>query len=178
MADYRWYVAQALPGLESTAIYHLKREGVVGFAPAVSRDKQCRIFPGYVFVELEDPDEAGIVNRTRGIHKMLPIHANTPLALPVGFIEELRDRLARGSFDEDSQDALLQRFIPGEEVSACGMYPLRDGHGRFIRYHKGAGIVLGYLLGREIEVRIPLHQLSPTDVPSDRGRGASRSIAV
>ena len=159
MADFRWYVAAALAGLEATAIYHLSRAGITAYSPTLV-DRVARYFPGYVFVELEGPWEAGIVNRTRGIHRMLPIHLDTPLALPVGFVEEFREKVAADGLRGDDEGAFLKRFVPGiDEVSAVGNYPLRDGHGRFLRYRKGAGIVLGYLLGREVEVPIPLHQL-------------------
>ena len=172
MADYRWYVAAALAGLEATAIYHLSRAGIAGYAPTLA-DRAARYFPGYVFVELEGPWEAGAVNRTRGIHRMLPIHADSPLALPTGFVEEFREKVAADGLKGDDEGAFLRRFVPGiDEVSAVGNYPLRDGHGRFLRYRKGAGIVLGYLLGREVEIPIPLHKLEVV------GKGQARALAA
>jgi len=173
LAEYRWYVAQALPGLEATAIYHLSREGITAYAPVISKDRAARLFPGYVFVELETPDEAGLVNRTRGIHKVLPIHTLAPLALPRGFVEDLRESLARGDFSEKSEDELMRRYAPGDDVMPTNG-PFRDLRGRFLRYSKGCGIVLTYLLGKEHELKIPLKSLAPVpNVTSSRMRGAS-----
>jgi|SRR6185312_13387167 len=167
-----------MPGLESTAIYHLTREGITAFAPIVTRNRAARLFPGYVFVELETPDEAGAVNRTRGIRKVLPVHTTTPLALPVGFVEDLRDRLSRGDFNEKSEDELMQRFVPGELVSSANG-PFRDLQGRFLRYSKGCGVVLTYLLGRDHELKIPLKSLVPVlESTSGRMRGASGALAA
>lgn len=172
LAEFLWYVAQALPGLEATAVYHLTREGITAFAPAIvkklvnGKPGSARIFPGYVFVELESADESGVVNRTRGIHKLLPIHANAPLPLPTCFVDDLRARMAGGAFDEDSQDALVRKFVPEQIVTwggpLAGACPKNGG--KFLRYHKGAGVVLGYLLGREIEMPIPLHQIAVAGV--------------
>jgi transcription antitermination factor NusG len=179
MADYRWYAGAALPGLESTALYHLKREGIVGFSPMERGLTPRRLYPGYIFVELESANEAGVVNRIRGMRKLLPIHAASPLPLPRGFVENLRELAESITFSLEDAEENLRRFAPGiDEVSASGAYPLRNGHGRFLRYHKGSGIVMGYLLGREVEVRIPLHQLAPAPATMDRRRGALAARAA
>lgn len=176
MAEFRWYVAQALPGLESTAIHHLSREGVSAWAPVATKDRQLRLFPGYVFVELESPSEAGIVNRTRGIRKMLPIHCDSPLPLPRGFVEDLRARMASGEFEEQSADEFLRRFVPGETVSiSSGAFSGLDA--KFMRYSKGSGVLLMALLGREHEVRIPLQALAPAGNAGRAARPTARKAA-
>jgi transcription antitermination factor NusG len=178
MADYRWYVGPTVPGLEATALYHLKREGIVGFSPTERGLNPRRLYPGYVFVELESADEASIVNRIRGMRKLLPVHLGSPLPLPKGFVENLREIAASPDFSVDEAEENLRRFAPGiDEVSATGNWPLRDGQGKFLRYRKGSGVVLGYLLGREIEVTIPLHQLAFASATVDRSRGAQAVAA-
>lgn len=180
MVGYRWFVAQALAGLEATAIYHLTRAGITAFSPVVAslfegRPTKLRLFPGYVFVELEAPGEAGIVNRTRGIYRVLPIHARDPdtlpLALPIGFVEELREKISGGSFDESAEASLLRKFIPDQEVTIL-FGPFAEHRGKFLRYQKGAGVVLTALLGRDFELKVPLHHLSPAG--KSYGRGARR----
>lgn len=163
---YAWYVAQALAGLEATAIYHLTRAGLSAYSPTVA-DRQARYFPGYVFVELESPDEAGVVNRTRGIHKMLPVHAVDPLPLPYGFVEDLRGKIAAKAFDDATGRELLRKYAPGDEVlTSSGV------SGRFVCYHKESGIIIAALLGRKNTLTIPLHRLSPAE--NSFGRGARR----
>lgn len=170
--NYRWYVAQALAGLEATAIYHLSREGISAFSPTITIEKRpIRLFAGYVFVELEGPHEAGRVNRQRGVHKLLPIRTRRanegpvdPLPLPVGFVEAVRDRIANKGFESEIEETVV-RFVPQQEVFIRNG-PFRDHRGRFLRYSKGSGVVLTYLLGKEHELKIPARDLAPALAPS------------
>lgn len=176
LADYRWYVAQALPGLEALATHYLSREGISAFSPVLTGDgRKVRLYPGYLFVELAQPDEAGVVNRTRGVHKVLPIHTASPLALPRGFVEKLREKIAAGDFNERHAQEIVYRYVPQEEVMIT-MGPFRDHRGRFLRYRKGCAIILASLLGREVELPIRPTDLVP--VPVSRARGASECVAA
>ena len=154
---YRWYVAQTLAGLESTAIYHLSREGVTAFSPMTSGERKFRLFPGYLFIELSSPDEAGVVNRTRGIHKVLPVHSNSPLALPDGFVDDLRGRIGQGEFDESACAHVVHKYVKGENVPiVAGAFA--GWCGEMVRYHKGSMIVLLALFGaKPREVVVPKH---------------------
>ena len=175
MVDRAWYVAQAIGGLEPTAIYHLDREGVLGYSPVVDRQ---RLFPGYVFVMLERVEDSWIVNRTRGILKLLPKHAEKPLPVRNGFVEALRECVDRGDFSERRQEELVCKFLPYEVVTPLsGAY--RDQRGRFLYYKKGCAVVLGHLLGKTFEFKVPLHQLrsegrvEPPELRSTMGRVAA-----
>lgn len=88
---------------------------------------------------------------------MLPF-GRDPRALPNGYVDELRVRLDAGEFSEEVHDQILYKFVPQQIVVAL-TGPMRDVRGRFLRNEKGCGIVLGYLLGREVEYKVPLHQL-------------------
>lgn len=172
--DYRWFVAQVLSGLEGTALNHLKRDGITAFSPKVSDG--TRIFPGYIFVEIADVElEASIVNRTRGVHKLLPMHAKCPLPLPKGFVETLRERIASKDFDEATVSEDLYRFLPKEEV-LVKTGPFADHRGRFVRYRKGSGVILAALLGREVELTIPAKELAPIRPRVGRSRGAQTAL--
>jgi len=172
-----WYVAQAQPGLEATAIYNLSRDKFVAIAPSLV-DRKQRFYPGYVFVRLEHAEDCYFVNRTRGIIKLLPQHLREPLALPMGWVEDLIGRIERGEFTPKSEEQLLRRFIPGEAVeSLIGSMAGRPG--RFSHYKKGCGIVIGCLLGKEFEYKVPLHQLkSSVDPVSPQSRSASELVAA
>lgn len=178
MSVYAWYVAAALAGLEGTATHNLSREGITGFSPTVTEEnREIRLYPGYIFVELSCPEEAGIVNRVRGIHRMLPIHNTHPLALPKGFVDELRDRISGGDFAEARAQEEVYNFLPKEEV-LVKTGPFQDHRGRFVRYHKGAGVVLLSLLGKEHGIRIPAQALAPIKPRVDRTRGAQVAAAA
>lgn len=162
-------MAQALPGLEATALYHLDRDGFEAYSPAVA-NKKARLFPGYIFVKLANREDCFPVNRTRGIMRLLPAHLSEPLALPSDFVSSLMSRVDEGEFDEISEESLLRKFIPGEIVTAL-LGPMRDQRGQFLRYRKGCGVVLGYLLGKQFEYDVPLHQLKScggADLPKSR----------
>lgn len=174
MEAFRWYVAAALAGLEATAIYHLSRAGIVAFSPTFFDrsgvvHRQVKLFPGYVFVELSAPDqrfvaefrvaEAGIVRRTRGIHSLLPVHNLAPDPLPVGFVEDLRARMATGDFDASAALSVVRRYGTGDVV------PIESGpwagfDGEMVKYRKGSLVVLLALLGAKREVTIPSHQVA------------------
>ena len=154
MVDYRWYAAQALAGLESTAIHHLSREGITAWSPQPEPNRPGRLFPGYVFVELETPDDAGVVNRTRGVHKLLPVHASTPLPLPHRFVENLRALIEQGSFTDRAVAETVYKFVEHDEIVIDG--GPWDGHtGEFLRYHKNCSIVLLACFGSKRELPIP-----------------------
>lgn len=174
MEAFRWYVAAALSGLEATAIYHLSRAGISAFSPTFLDKggfphRQVKLFPGYVFVELSAPDprlltefrvaEAGVVRRTRGIHAMLPIHSLAPDPLPVGFVEDLRSRMASGDFDANAALSAVRRYGLGDVV------PIESGpwagfDGEMVKYRKGSLVLLLALLGAKRAVEIPCHQVA------------------
>lgn len=165
LTNYRWFVGQALAGLEATAIYHLNRAGIAAHSPHAYLDgKPFRLFPGYVFVELAGVNEAGIVNRTRGMHKLLPIHASEPLPLPIGFLESLLARIARRELTELVAKDIVDKFVPDQSV-VVKTGPFRDFSGKYLRTSKGSGVILGYLLGARRELTIPLSDLVPVAKP-------------
>jgi transcription antitermination factor NusG len=148
----RDYVAQTAAGLGGSAERYLAREGFKVFRAA-------RVFPGYIFIEgIEAWRSAAVVNRTRGVLKLLPRHLETPLPLPFGFVADLRWRLAEGDLSERAEDDFLRRWLEGDQVVAL-TGPFRDKRGRFLGYTKDCAVVLGYLLGREIRYMVPLDEL-------------------
>lgn len=171
---FRWYVAAVLAGLEATAGYHLSRAGIAAFSPTfVDRTsgflRQVKLFPGYLFVELGAPDRgvledfavegAGEVRRTRGVHALLPVYARCPDPLPVGFVEDLRARMAAGDFDANAAAEVVRRYASGDAV------PIESGPwagwtGEMVKYRKGSLVVLLALLGAKREVTIPSHQVA------------------
>lgn len=171
---YRWYVAAALVGLEATASHHLSRAGIAVFSPFAvdwsgAAPRQIKLFPGYVFVELSAPDwdveadfrvsEAGLVRRTRGIHSLLPVHARAPEALPVGFVDDLRARMAQGDFDVNAASDVIRRYAPAESVPIVSG-PWSGWTGEMVKYRKGSLVLLLALLGAKREVEVPSHQVA------------------
>lgn len=148
----RDYVAQVQAGLGATAARYLGREGFSVFRAA-------GVFPGYVFLEgIDAKASAAVINRTRGVIKLLPKHLETPLPLPVGFLGDLRFRLDEGDLSLLAEEAFLHRWLEGDQVVAL-TGPFRDKRGRFLHYTKDCAVVLGHLLSREIRYKVPLTEL-------------------
>lgn len=149
-----WFVAQ-VSGAVELASESVKREGFRVYAPKIGHS---RIYPGYLFTEIRDMEDVCVINRCRGVISVLPIRSENPRPLPLGFVENLMEMVEGGYFSDEAHEALVKRFVPGELVVAT-VGPMRGRAGRFLRHNKGCGIVLGYLLRREIEYRVPLESL-------------------
>lgn len=148
----RDYVAQTLAGLGGSAERYLGRAGFKVL-------RAGKLFPGYIFVEdIDAAASTAVINRTRGVLRLLPKHTDTPLPLPIGFVQDLRWRLAEGDLSERAEDELLRRWLEGDQVTAL-TGPFRDRRGRFLCYTKDCAVVLGYLLGKEFRYKVPLTEL-------------------
>lgn len=175
----RWYVAGAHAGLEDVAKYRLSQQFLESYIPVYNeplgggRYKTRRLFPCYIFVELDldgdgvqAPDWRAVarwVNSTRGVTKLLPLHLEKPLPLPVGFVEDLRLSCESGNFDPLSVEELARSYVKGQTV------PIASGDfagfsGPLSYYKKGCAVILLTLLGAQREVHIPLHQVVLPDV--------------
>ncbi len=158
----RWYVAQLQAGLRVTAEANLQRQR---FEFDSMRIKSVRgtvpLFPGYIFVRF-DRDEPGCrwrsVNGTTGIEKLLPLHLEIPTPVLVGLVEDFAAQIAAGSFDHKNFEATVARHTVGEKVAVIsGAWA---GHsGTLIRQRKGHLFLLMSLLGRELSIPVPAHQV-------------------
>ena len=157
----RWYVVQTRPRDESTALFHLKRQGFEGYLPRfLKRRRHARrvdmkaepLFPGYLFVAL---DLAAV--RWRSIHGTVGVsrlicHGETPAPVPVGLVEQIQGR-------EDDRGWIVlhleQALKKGQKVEISDG-PFSDLTGIFEGLDsKERVIVLLNLLGREVRARIP-----------------------
>jgi transcriptional antiterminator RfaH len=105
--DYQadWAVASTQPHRELTAIQNLDRQGFKNYCPMISKrirharkwqDVRRPLFPGYVFIALEDTNQQWRpILSTYGI-KQLICHGNRPSILDKGFVECLQDREKNG----------------------------------------------------------------------------------
>ena len=167
----RWYVAQTQQGSEKLAVIHLRKQRFEAYAPVVAQQRLVRglkvmtetpLFGPYIFVELDlEEDRWRSVNGTRGVVRLLPAGSEEPMAVPGGFVEALRGRIESGEFNLEEGDTWLKSLVVGDNVTVAsgGMV---DRVGRFLGRDRGRVVVLMQLLSREIEVRIPVHQIRGT----------------
>lgn len=119
------------------------------------------LFPGYVFIALDLKMEPwGRVNGTIGVGKLLPEGEAGPKPLPTGFVEELRELHLGGQLTAVRAELAVFNFSRGDRVlvRAGGFEGFT---GEFVRYRKGSLMLLMTLLGREIELGFPAHQVVP-----------------
>jgi transcriptional antiterminator RfaH len=101
-----WAVASTQPHRELIAIQNLDRQGFKSYCPMIAKrirqvhkwkDVRRPLFPGYVFIALEDSRRQWRpILSTYGI-KQLICHGNRPSFLDRGFVECLQDREKNGA---------------------------------------------------------------------------------
>lgn len=171
-----WHALQFHAGMTDTGVRHLERQGFLPFVPKL-RDGGT-IFPGYGFLELDLYEERWrTVNGTRGVIKLLPTHLEEPLALPAGFVEDLRDSLD----DFNTCTESVSGWMKGDEVQVeCG--PFTGCVGELVRHRRGSLVLILSLLGRPCEVSVPKQQCGSPPAArfylSERNRSRRRSGAV
>ncbi len=164
----RWYVVQTRPRDESTALFHLTRQGFEGYLPRfLKRRRHARkvdispvpLFPGYLFVAL---DLAAA--RWRSIHgtvgvSRLVCHGDNPAPVPEGVVEDIQGRQdPAGWVVLHSQTGLRQG-----QVVEISNGPLAELRGVFEGLDsKERVVVLLSLLGREVRARVPLGWVQAT----------------
>lgn len=158
----RWYVAQLQAGMRLTAEANLQRQRFEFDSMLVRGERgPAQLFPGYIFVRFDrfDPDcRWRSVNGTTGIEKLLPLHLENPMPIMAGLVEDFTSQIAAGSFDHKNFSATVAKHAVGEKVAVIsGAWA---GHsGTLRRQRKGCLFLLMSLLGRELEIPVPAHQV-------------------
>jgi transcription antitermination factor NusG len=98
----RWYAARIKTTISwDVIIEQLQRQSFGAYQPIVSRSVyfggkkltgEWPLFPAYLFVSFDLEEQRWrAINGTAGVQHLLPLHAETPQALPRGFVEELQN---------------------------------------------------------------------------------------
>lgn len=163
----RWYVLQINQSLEGWVRRGLMRLGFgEGDISVPSYRMKRRVFgrdtaplmPGYLFARFDPDGDEGWEELVRlpGVVRLLP-SATNPLALPLGFVEELERGCREGRYDPMTVDAFLSTFRTGEPIAVTA-----DGQryeGRFSRVGRGRLEMLVGLLGRDVVVSVPVKRI-------------------
>lgn len=161
-----WYVGQTRSGLGPWAEKNLTNQPEFVYevyAPRIlGEDGRTgeNLFTRYVMIRMVPTREAfSCVNSTRGMNKLLPLHSETPLSLPRGYVDDLRSRVGElGRLDaaeEVTYDYARSQMIEvtsGPWVGQVGSYDYRK---------KGLAMLMMRMMGRQVTVPVPLANTRP-----------------
>ncbi len=156
-----WYVAYTHAGAESSAVWHLERQGFSVYLPQyLKRRRHARktdwvrtpLFPRYLFVWVDIAKQRWqAIKSTVGIRHLI-CNDSAPLKVPEGIVEELRERedpagligLARQS--PFSRGDRVQ-ITDGALIDQIGIFECTSDQER--------AVILLSILGRELRVGLP-----------------------
>ncbi len=157
----RWYVVQTRPRDESTALFHLERQGFEGYLPRfLKRRRHARrvdlkpepLFPGYLFVAVDlAAARWRSIQGTVGVSRLV-CNGENPAPLPQGIVEEIQEREGDGGWIDLHPEKTMQKgekveISEGPFAELLGVFEGLDSKERVI--------VLLNLLGREVRARVP-----------------------
>ncbi len=160
----RWYVVHTHARQEARAEVNLRRQGFEAWLPVIRRARRharrvdstlASLFPRYLFVRLDLTSQPWrSINGTFGVVRLL-CNGDTPLVVPDGLVEEIRERCD----DAGTIVGPPQPLVVGEAVKVAmgrfdleGLFETRSGQDRVV--------VLVNMLGREVRASVPLRGLA------------------
>lgn len=162
-----WYVVQSHPRAEETAERHLTRQGFTTYLPQYLRRRRharrtdwirAPLFPGYLFVAMNVARQRWrAVRSTVGVRDLV-CHGERPAPVPRGIVEDIQHRADGDGLIEMAPET---PFSSGEIVRVTAG-ALADQTGLFqCATDRDRVIVLLDLLGRQVEVTLPLETVAP-----------------
>jgi len=160
-----WYLIQTKPRQESRAEEHLIRQHFECFRPIKPVVESARkprklleeeLFPGYLFIRMDQADSWYPIRSTRGVCRIVAF-GGAPCPVPPGLITQIRRRLAapepQPSFNQGEQVVVRTGT---SELQA--IFLSDDGEER--------AVILLNLLQREQRISLPKSSLSRVAMPA------------
>ncbi|MDR3439868.1 transcriptional activator RfaH [Telmatospirillum sp.] len=178
----RWYVTAVQPKSEAFARVNLVRQGFEVYAPMIrvrrTVDRKTYVvpapmFPGYLLVRFDqDTDRWRSINGTRGVIKLLPLHAEFPHPIPDSLVKQWLDSEIDGAVSLDDAMSSLVEYQRGQA--------LRVVDGAFSGFpatcrssSKGRVTLLMGLFGRETVVELSMNEV---ELAADEGTASAVAI--
>lgn len=159
----RWYVGQTRSGLGPWAEKNLTAQSYRHYVPRVlDPDGQPggNLFPRYILIHCP-PSELhwSRINSTRGMHKLLPIFAEEPLPVRDRVVDDLMARVGlMGRLDVAEE--IVYDYAREQRIEVtCGEWAGR--HGEYQYRKRNLAKILIAMMGRKVEVTVPLHHTRP-----------------
>lgn len=167
----KWYVVLTKPKQEERAEEHLRAQGGEVFFPRLQLERICKgkcidvvepLFPGYLFVNIEDCEQlVGTIRSTRGVRQLLRF-GSEPLEVNNGLIADLRSRCNQKIekyLDENDLQAQHCFYKLGQKVEVTSG-PFKAYQAIFKEFEGEArAFVLLNILNQQQELLIELEQL-------------------
>jgi len=162
----RWYVVHTHARGEQIACENLERQGFTTIMPRYRKRRRharktdwvkAPLFPRYLFVAIDMAKARWrAIASTVGVSHLI-CEGDRPLAVPERVVEELRSRMRRDGIVDIAE---APPFAPGEVVKMTGG-AFSDHTALFRKMTDDERVVLLFdLLGRQVEVRLPLNQVA------------------
>ena len=152
-----WYLIQCKSRQEERAEENLVRQGYICFRPQHFRERVAQgkrsvvkesLFPGYLFIHLDDQDNWGPLRSTRGVLRVVAF-GNQPLAVADALIEQLRLQEAQaGEIELQLVSGQAVQIVEGPFADLQAIYLRMDGDERVV-------LLLNFL-HRQHQVTLPL----------------------
>lgn len=157
-----WYALQHKPAQGDRALTHLQNQDIACFYPKITvekiragkRTKKLEpLFPGYLFVNLEQTDPMWAKLRsTRGVIRVVGF-ANKPAAIPDDVIQHIKDSLDTVAEQGGIKPGQTVELDDGPFKGISAIFQAYDGEER--------AIVLISFMQKQQTVKVPLSTLTP-----------------
>ncbi len=157
-----WYALQHKPAQGDRALAHLQNQDITCFYPKITvekikggkRTKKLEpLFPGYLFVNLEQTDPMWAKLRsTRGVIRVVGF-ANKPAAIPDDVIQHIKDSLHTVAEQGGIKPGQTVELDDGPFKGISAIFQAYDGEER--------AIVLISFMQKQQTVKVPLSTLTP-----------------
>ncbi|KPP99732.1 transcription/translation regulatory transformer protein RfaH [Marinobacter sp. HL-58] len=157
-----WYALQHKPAQGDRALAHLQNQDIACFYPKITvekiragkRTKKLEpLFPGYLFVNLEQTDPMWAKLRsTRGVVRIVSF-ANKPASIPDDVIQHIKDSLDTVAEQGGIKPGQTVELDEGPFKGISAIFQAYDGEER--------AIVLISFMQKQQTVKVPLSTLHP-----------------
>jgi len=157
-----WYALQHKPAQGDRALAHLQNQDIACFYPKVQVEKIKAgkriqklepLFPGYLFINLEQTDPAWAKLRsTRGVLRIVSF-ANKPAAIADGVIQHIKDSLGSVVQQGGLKCGEVVQLSNGPFEGINAVFQAYDGEER--------AIVLISFMQKQQRVKVPVSVLKP-----------------
>lgn len=170
-----WFCANTNPKAEHLATRELRAAGFDVFLPLGRSSTQLRgyspsiaspLFPSYLFVAFDLAEDPWVtVNLTRGVRRLMPVHAEQPSSIPADIIEALQAQADDlGILDVGDAIETVIRHVPGSLLKVLEG-PFQSFVGQCVE-HKGQRVALLLGLFGRPPVKISLRSDQVLEAPS------------
>lgn len=157
-----WYALQHKPAQGGRALEHLQNQDIACFYPKITVEKIKAgkrtqklepLFPGYLFVNLEQTDPMWAKLRsTRGVLRIVSF-ANKPAAIPDDVIQHIKDSLHTVAEQGGIKPGQAVELEDGPFKGISAIFQAYDGEER--------AIVLISFMQKQQAVKVPISILKP-----------------